>query len=206
VAVIVIPELLSGPGPGALDAAQDRDGSARAPLKTYTIDLATPGGQASPAAPVESEQRVVTERAPPQEELSAPVVVPDRAEPSTAPTIEPRAAATTTAPPASTQPAVESPQVKPTTSPPAPAPTRSEPAPQGAWAVQVGSFANRSSAEALANRLEQRGYRVFITQFTSDGRTLHRVRVGPMAGRDEADGTAKKLKTEGTTAAVVANR
>lgn len=75
----------------------------------------------------------------------------------------------------------------------------------GSWAVQAGSFANRSAAQKLAATLEQRGYPVFVTPFTSGGQTLHRVRIGPMKERTEAEATLRRLARDGIKGAVVAN-
>lgn len=71
------------------------------------------------------------------------------------------------------------------------------------WAVQVGSFSERDNALRLANTLKQQGYAATVSQHKSRGRTLHRVRIGPMRTRAEADTMAARLNREGQQAAVV---
>lgn len=58
------------------------------------------------------------------------------------------------------------------------------------WAVQVGSFSERSNARGLRERLEERGYPVVITEFELEGQTLYRVRVGP----EETEAAAEKRR------------
>ena len=57
------------------------------------------------------------------------------------------------------------------------------------WAVQVGSFSSRANADQLSEWCREQGYGVQVVTGQDGGRTLHRVRVGPYASRDDA-GTA----------------
>lgn len=61
-----------------------------------------------------------------------------------------------------------------------------------AWVVQVGSFGSKVNADKLVERLRARGYKAFHDQFSSGGRQLYRVQVGPVL--EEA--RARSLKTE----------
>lgn len=56
-----------------------------------------------------------------------------------------------------------------------------------AWAVQVASFSERRSADALQQRLRKKGYRAFVVTSQLDGRTTVRVRIGPDLIRADAD-------------------
>ena len=56
-----------------------------------------------------------------------------------------------------------------------------------AWAVQVASFSERRSADALQQRLQKKGYRAFVVTSQLDGRTTVRVRIGPDLIRADAD-------------------
>ena len=77
-AVILIPEMLSGPKRPATSSAPARAGEV--PMKTYTIDLNhSPGTQAAPPT--------VTERAPPAETVSSDTPPPEQ--PATAPAVSP---------------------------------------------------------------------------------------------------------------------
>jgi len=71
------------------------------------------------------------------------------------------------------------------------------------WAVQVGSFSNKENAGRLARDLEKLGYDVFIDRATSGGKTWHRVRIGPVASKSDAEALAGRLKAAGQTGTVV---
>ena len=88
-----------------------------------------------------------------------------------------------------------------------PAETAPAPAPvtRGGWAVQVGAFGSAAAAQRLVKDLQGAGYRAFVSPVTRSGKTLHRVRVGPEAGRDDANRLAERLKGRGLPTAVVAN-
>ena len=84
----------------------------------------------------------------------------------------------------------------PAATPAAPAPA---PAPRATgdlqyW-IQVGSFSSRSRAGDLQNLLADLGYAGRITAHDSDGVTMHRVRIGPIGSRPEADLMLGKLRT-----------
>lgn len=82
--------------------------------------------------------------------------------------------------------------------PPPPAP-RAEMAGQGVvagWAVQVGSFASSDNAEELAARLREAGYAAFIVQAGTAAAPAHKVRIGPMALRSEAEALSGRLGRE----------
>lgn len=64
------------------------------------------------------------------------------------------------------------------------------------WAVQVGSFSREENAEGLASRLRDGGFDVHVTPFRRSGDTLYRVRVGPVAGRAEAERLAERVRAE----------
>ncbi|MDN5869375.1 MAG: SPOR domain-containing protein [Nitrococcus sp.] len=65
-----------------------------------------------------------------------------------------------------------------------------------AWAVQVGSFQNRDNAQALRQKLAEGGFNTYIEQAPYEHKTLFRVRVGPVAGRGEAERLATRLHEE----------
>lgn len=65
-----------------------------------------------------------------------------------------------------------------------------------AWAVQVGSFTKRDSAEKLRDRLRKSGYRAFVTTAEAGGKTVVRVRVGPELERADADQLRKRIEKE----------
>jgi DedD protein len=113
-AIIVIPELLSGPGADRADAV-GRDRAGEVALKTYTIDLSNPGGTMVSAAPADPPP--LSEPATPPEDRRAIDTKPAVAAPSEA------AAAATQPDPTPAAATVEQPPpvAKPAAPQPAPA-------------------------------------------------------------------------------------
>ncbi|MCH8889618.1 MAG: SPOR domain-containing protein [Myxococcales bacterium] len=72
------------------------------------------------------------------------------------------------------------------------APTSTRPA--AGFAVQVGAFSEKSSAQALADSLREDGYPVYLSPTEGDPASW-RVRVGPLGTRPEAEKTARRLET-----------
>jgi DedD protein len=199
--VLVVPELLSGRKSGsAAPTAETASGQTR----TYTIELAgdappatahsgTPNPSAPAASPLAAERPA---RAPRQTDAatSAPA---------------PRKAPATPAGMATTEPETAT-GAAPTITPPAPRtppPTATEPATpgRGTWSVQVGAFGSAESARRLVGQLEADGFDAYVSTARREGKTLHRVRVGPEPGRAQADSLAGRLKARGLPVSVVAN-
>lgn len=68
--------------------------------------------------------------------------------------------------------------------------------PSGDFAVQVGAFSEASAAERLANRLRVGGFPVYVAPAVGGDADRWRVRVGPMASREEAERLARRLESE----------
>ena len=66
-----------------------------------------------------------------------------------------------------------------------------EPVATSIW-VQAGAFANRSNAEAVAQRLQVIGS-VEISSFDLNGSVVHRVRIGPLGEVGDADRTLARV-------------
>ncbi len=222
-AIILIPEMLSGPD----RAEHPTQAVARAPsetgLKTYSIDLNNPPGTSN-------AQAVPDERAPPPEDMSpapertqeaqsnsqtaASTSSPeDESNPEPAPQSSPTPQASQQTARVSSTPAdVQAPPAKPAAAkpvetPPAKAPLASEnsvPTSRG-WAVQLGSFSSRASAEKLAAEFRAGRDDVFVMPVKSGATTLYRVRIGPMQDRAAAEDTLRRVKTKVSGAAVVAH-
>ena len=169
-------------------AVTEPDESAFDPFEYVRSDQETPGLQETTESPrqvtlvvgdvqsqASSESAMASQASTPQTSQTAPtpaVVTPSPASGSRAPV------------PAATPAA------------PAPAPA---PAPRATgdfqyW-IQVGSFSSRSRADDLHNLLADLGYAGRITAHDSDGATMHRVRIGPIGSRPEADLMLGKLRT-----------
>ncbi len=210
VAVILIPEMLSGPsGSDAAPAGAARTAE-EGGVRTYTIDLGERARSgANEAVPFEAGNTAAVEETPVpppevEQQPNVPAVAPATAVPlanvpavvaSTEPTPAERSVAPVKAPPAST----------PAPVPEAAATVRPSGGQNLPWVVQIGSFARQDTADRLSQDLKRRGYASFVVPFKPGAQTLYRVRVGPMRERTEADAIVQKLKREGTAATVVAN-
>lgn len=185
--VLIIPEFLSGPDQTStvsvdldLPAASDPD------TKSYSfrLDQLAPTPSAPMPAPTVAEQET-------------PAGAVD-AVPASPPSPEPDVDVT---PELEVEPAPNS-----LAASAAPAPDESAPVPPAeaeAWVVQLGSFSSVDNARRLAAQLELRGYAPFVTEFSTGGQTLHRVRVGPAGTRDQAEALASRLKAQGQNTKVV---
>lgn len=122
---------------------------------------------------------------------SAPLIDEKIAEPVPAPSEPP--------------PAVEPPEKAGKTSPAQavrPAPPAAAPAAEK-FAVQVAALSTAAAAKDLVARLKKGGFAAYIEAVSTASGTLHRVRVGPFASRDEAQRAAEKVKAAGHRATVV---
>jgi rare lipoprotein A len=64
--------------------------------------------------------------------------------------------------------------------------------------LQVGAFSERGNAQRFVERLQASGFEnSFIVSNNERGTTMHRVRVGPVAGSDEYDRVAARLQSLG---------
>jgi DedD protein len=190
-AVILVPELLSGRKQAATVAAGE---DARA-TRTYTIDLggAVAAGSRLPADAAPAPAALPEVKANPATAAAAvpdPVAVPDVAAPADA---GPEVSAPSSTPPGPapvTRPLAD--EVKP-----AAATTK------GGLAVQVGAFGSAATARKLVDDLKGDGYSAYIAPLAKGGKTLYRVRVGPVADRAAADKLAAQLKGRNLPATVV---
>lgn len=64
------------------------------------------------------------------------------------------------------------------------------------WAVQVGSFANKSNALGLKDKLRMKNIHAFVERIIKNNKTVYRVRVGPEISRKKAEMLKVKLKKE----------
>jgi DedD protein len=224
-AIILIPEMLSGPKRETRRSNPPQT-SADGSLKTYTIDL-----NRSPGAPAVAP---VDERVPPPEETPSteldsasdtvadeasenqapmPQASPERDEPTSAQTPLPERVANEPGP--RTIPSAPAPTETIATRSPAPAlrepiaakpiaPAPAAPTSRG-WAIQLGSFASRATADRMVKDLSQQGQSAFVMPVKSGNSTLYRVRLGPFAERAVATKALGDVKGRIANAAVVAH-
>jgi len=133
-----------------------------------TPSASTPSAATSPSAssnPVRSESLPPTATATPAAKPEPPKPAPK----PEAPKPEPKPEATVS---------------KPATAPTTPA----APAASGVgFAVQLGAFGQASDANALRDKVRAAGFSAFVEQVRTEKGTLHRVRVGPVANRADAE-------------------
>ena len=224
-AIILIPELLSGPHHAEIAQHPRQDETA---LRSFNIDLSRRGaGERSvaqlppPAAVKPSDDDLPPQEMPGSETVTAPAApedavtaggpqvaqapLPENELKEVPPRDEPSAAA-----PAEI---AESVSKRPLGAKvPGPAASRKQPAAATVasatgrgWAVQVGSFGDDTVAHRIAQKLKEKGYAAFVMPFKTGTKTLYRVRIGPQGQRAAAEAIAVRLKAEGTAGSVVAH-
>jgi DedD protein len=213
IAIILIPEMLSGPRDAAPagESAQSADGG----MKTYTIDLNAPKAR---EAEQPAEQPVEIAPAPqPDREAPSPAQLPGESSAQVAvqaaPQLPPPAQAASEvverkpppervaekltdkpAEPSASKP-IEKPVDRPADKPTSP--------PTGGWAVQVASFGVRATSERIADDLKAKGFSAYVMSVAVKEQTMYRVRVGPVRDREAAEALLKKVKPLHPNAAVV---
>ena len=65
---------------------------------------------------------------------------------------------------------------------------------KGSYWVQVGSYATTDAAEKTKKDLAAKGYTSSIQSITANGKTYHRVKIGPYASRADVDTLLPKIK------------
>lgn len=206
--LLIVPAVLDGDreaGDAGQDAGSETDG---VNLRTHTIRSGDePDG---PPVPQPAAEAGSDPDQPPPAAADTPELAGSEGGAAAAPeagtrtgsgeAIEPPAAA---AAPEATAARPQSPAADGAERPPAvaAAPSRPPAAPQGpktqGWAVQLGSFSRQDNAERLAAELQGKGFPAFLQPTSQDGKTLYRVRVGPVSTREVAVVLAARLDEAG---------
>jgi cell division protein FtsN len=164
----------------------------------------------NPAKPITSSNTGTATTAP-----EAPLVIAPPTEATSAPKAATATKAAASAPkiaasapkPASADPLGDLAKAKTANAPAAPAQTAPAAVSSGAdpftYFVQAGAFRTQEDAEAQKAKLGISGFEAKITEREQAGRTVFRVRVGPMDKRDDADRTKEKLDGAGYETAIV---
>jgi DedD protein len=202
--VLLVPELLTGPGKNTPADAPAEEG-----LRRYTIDLDAPSNPAQ-TTPRASEPAVVL---PPVENpMQAAPALATPGEAAVPEADSPAPAGVTAAPPApaDTNSVSATPSSAPRSTPPVPRVETARPssAPavppeKGSFAVQLGSFGSRENADRLVRDMTAKGFSAFVAPIKSNGRELYRVRVGPARDRPQAEALAAQLRRIGQTGSIV---
>lgn len=217
-AIILIPEMLSGPSHDsaeqAAQTASDGEGSGEAAIKTYTIDLnKAPGAQLpTPVEQTDNRAPPPEETPPPETAAQLPAEPPAVAQASPEPPAQVTPAPAETPKPVAPKPEPPKPEAKPESPKPAPRAVASAPAaPKSAvptgkgWAVQLASYASEATAERVMNEWRGKGQSAFVMPVSTGGKTLYRVRIGPTKDRAGAEAVLKVVRASIPSAAVVAH-
>ena len=108
------------------------------------------------------------------------------------------------------EPVVEAPAPPPTPVAAAPAPSKAEATPppaaapaatpatggDGGFTVQVTALKNKPEADAIARRLQSRGFQAYVVAPQAGGQVIYKVRVGVNMQRQEADKVMRRLQNE----------
>ena len=158
----------------------------KTPVQTSPAPKAAPEPSAAPTP------KTAQAPAPKQTTTPAPKATPAPA------TKQAPAATQQTKPAASTQPAAKPAQTQTQTAKPAQAPAAkpaaTTSAAKGSYWVQVGSYATMDAADKTKKELSAKGYTSSIQTIAKDGKTYHRVKIGPYASRSEVDTLLPKIK------------
>lgn len=105
-------------------------------------------------------------------------------------------------------PEVSAPPPEPVATP-EPEPPPPEPAPDpelATWAVQVGAFGKQGNAMGLRDRLRDAGFPAYVDRVPGDSGVLHRVRLGPVASRAEAESLAARAQEQADLQGIIVSR
>jgi DedD protein len=158
------------PGNGAAGTASLPDLT-----KPVVVEPAEPAKDAVPVVSFIAESVEAT--APPTVKIETPAVEVPK------PAVVPKPD-TTPKPAAAPRPAATP---KPAVAPKSAVTQRPAPKPEGAYWVQIGSYAKKSGADKVKATLSERGLVSVIFDSEVQGITYYRVRVGPYVSRSEAD-------------------
>ncbi|HTY48707.1 MAG TPA: SPOR domain-containing protein [Steroidobacteraceae bacterium] len=213
--VLLVPELLSGPQPRPAAPGAD---SAAAPLRSYTVDLdhsaasaplaasamPAPAPDSAPDAGAAPAGADAAMQAPASARASAPASVPAPPRPAAAPA-SPVPAAVHPATGRAAVPSGSAGSVRPAAAGEASARHARHPAqPGGRWSVQLGVFAERGHALALARRLKSAGFAPIVSASGRPGHLRYRVRVGSEYDHARARALQARLQAAGQRGEIVA--
>ena len=153
----------------ALDAAAGNSAAVAATPAPASPGTSTPAAATAPSA---SGNPVRSESLPPSTPTTTPAAKPEPPKPAPKPEAS------------KPEPKPEATASKPATAPTTPA----APAASGVgFAVQLGAFGQANDANALRDKVRAAGFSAFVEQVRTEKGTLHRVRVGPVANRADAE-------------------
>ena len=162
--------------------------------KTPVQTTQTPAPAPKPEVKKTPVQPATPAPAPAQKATPAPATKPAATTtPKATPAPATKPATTTTQ--QSTKPATTTTQAaKPAAQTQQAKPAATTSAAKGSYWVQVGSYATTDAAEKTKKDLAAKGYTSSIQSITANGKTYHRVKIGPYASRADVDTLLPKIK------------
>lgn len=143
-----------------------------------------------------ADASVPGERVAPPAQAGATAAVPPPAPPPTPPEPAPAAAKAASPPPATSVPLAESAPSAADTSAADTSAAGPAPVGDGGFTVQVTALKSKADADAMAERLQSKGYPAYVVAPDAGGQVIYKVRVGMNMGRPEADQLMRRLQTE----------
>jgi DedD protein len=157
--------------------------------RTITEETPKPASPATNPADLSYAQRLEADKA--DETIEKPKAVAAAATPG--PVVVPTPSPKTVAAPPTPRPTPEA-RSKPAPTRPAAAPVASSSA-GGTFAIQVGAFKDKGTADSVVSRLKGKGFQAFVVPAEGDD-GLFLVRVGSYAARADAERTEAKLRDQ----------
>lgn len=71
------------------------------------------------------------------------------------------------------------------------------------WALQVGTFSEKSNATTYRDDLRKQGHKAYVEPYVNDGSTSYRVRIGPELEKSRVESLKKRLKKEASVDAFI---
>ena len=208
IAVILVPEMFSGPQSRVVDSA---DAINTAQVKTYQVQLEphaitqAPAESAEPVEPIEvvarpdvaaQAQSSAVAQPSPVSESSASVSAQSVASSASIASVSSSSVSSVASKRSSAKSSAAS------SAKPAQVSTKKVPV-DGKWAIQIGSFSTKARAQEVIAKLNSMGIKATATSITSGKKVLYRVRTTAMADRAAAATTLKKVESAFPGASVV---
>jgi cell division septation protein DedD len=184
------------PGVSSVEEAAPAPASDAKPIATIAGSDPTKAPPPSPAADAEilsypslGAKNPPVDKLKPEHDKSSASVAPVAEKPAPVATTKPAATTVATPPPAPAAKSKDTPKEAAHTDL-APEPT------QSGFAVQIAALNVRTEAEAIAKRLNSKGYTAYVLSPANGTPSVYRVRVGKYGTRREAESIAERLQKE----------
>ena len=170
-------------------------------VKAAPAPKATPAPAAKPEVkktPVQPEVKKTPVQTPAAKPAPAPATKPaqttQQTQPKPAATPAPKATPAPATKPATSTAQASKPATTTTQATQQAKPAATAAPAKGSYWIQVGSYATMDAADKTKKDLTAKGYTSSIQSITANGKTYHRVKIGPYANRADVDSLLPKIK------------